>query len=177
MPVHPVNGLADRSSRDARGSRSIWGTPYRFGALAALSWRCCWPSSRCRARFRRALRDDRESGRGAEERDRIREGRIYGFIKGFELWAANPLSGVGPGAWRPAMRQLIESHNLIGHRGRNGWARRGGVRLLLALLGEFAGDSDCATTPEWQAICCSPLLPPAIGVSVFLLLLLGMGGH
>ena len=42
------------------------------------------------------------------------EGRIQGFKMGMELWAANPIAGVGPGAWRPATKQPIESHNLYG---------------------------------------------------------------
>jgi O-antigen ligase len=42
------------------------------------------------------------------------EGRIEGFYTGFRLWADNPLTGCGPGAWLPATRSTIESHNLYG---------------------------------------------------------------
>src|SRR5438270_797743 len=42
------------------------------------------------------------------------EGRLVGLQKGFELFADNPLTGVGPGAWRPATGLAIESHNLYG---------------------------------------------------------------
>jgi O-antigen ligase len=107
------------------------------------------------------------------------EGRIYGFIKGFELWAANPLSGVGPGAWRPATRQPIESHNLIGQlvgeMGGLGVAAFGSL-LVCFWVNLRAMKRLRRDYPEWNGDLLFTL-PPAIGVSVFLLLLLGMGGH
>jgi O-antigen ligase len=51
---------------------------------------------------------------GPENAKESGEGRIEGFLKGFDLWGANPLTGVGPGAWRPATRSKVESHNLYG---------------------------------------------------------------
>src|SRR5207237_547001 len=51
---------------------------------------------------------------GSEIERQSGEGRIQGFFTGLELWAANPLTGVGPGAWRPATGSVIESHNLFG---------------------------------------------------------------
>jgi hypothetical protein len=42
------------------------------------------------------------------------EGRLEGFTLGVELWERNPLSGCGPGAWRPATKSLVEAHNLYG---------------------------------------------------------------
>jgi len=42
------------------------------------------------------------------------EGRLEGLTKGFELWMANPATGCGPGAWRPAANSKLESHNLYG---------------------------------------------------------------
>ena len=42
------------------------------------------------------------------------EGRLEGLIRGGELFMANPLSGCGPGAWRPATGSDIESHSLYG---------------------------------------------------------------
>ncbi len=42
------------------------------------------------------------------------EGRLEGFILGTELFQQSPLTGVGPGAWRPATHREIESHNLYG---------------------------------------------------------------
>jgi O-antigen ligase len=40
------------------------------------------------------------------------EGRIEGFYMGMDLYANNPLTGVGPGAWKPATGSGLESHNL-----------------------------------------------------------------
>jgi len=42
------------------------------------------------------------------------QGRIDGFFTGMELLGQYPISGIGPGAWRPATRSIIESHNLYG---------------------------------------------------------------
>ncbi|VTS05631.1 O-antigen ligase family protein [Tuwongella immobilis] len=42
------------------------------------------------------------------------QGRIDGFFTGMELLAESPLVGIGPGAWRPRTRSIIESHNLYG---------------------------------------------------------------
>jgi O-Antigen ligase len=42
------------------------------------------------------------------------QGRIQGIFMGLEQWAASPLSGCGPGAWKPATHSPIESHNLYG---------------------------------------------------------------
>ena len=62
-----------------------------------------------------AVRDDhqpRASGRRTH-RCPARAG-LRGLELGFKLWERNPLTGVGPGAWRPATRSKIESHNLYG---------------------------------------------------------------
>jgi O-antigen ligase len=42
------------------------------------------------------------------------QGRIEGLQIGFELLGQYPVSGIGPGAWKPATNRLIESHNLYG---------------------------------------------------------------
>jgi hypothetical protein len=42
------------------------------------------------------------------------EGRLEGFWLGVELWEGNPLTGCGPGAWKPATKKDLESHNLYG---------------------------------------------------------------
>jgi O-antigen ligase len=42
------------------------------------------------------------------------EGRFQGLWLGLELWGQNPLTGCGPGAWRPATGKKLESHNLYG---------------------------------------------------------------
>jgi O-antigen ligase len=42
------------------------------------------------------------------------EGRVQGLLNGWRLWSENPVTGCGPGAWRPATHSPIESHNLYG---------------------------------------------------------------
>jgi hypothetical protein len=56
--------------------------------------------------------------------------RIEGLLIGFELWGRNPVTGVGPGAWKPATRRGVESHNLYGQ-----IAGELGTLGLLAFLG------------------------------------------
>ncbi|MCU0703785.1 MAG: O-antigen ligase family protein [Fimbriiglobus sp.] len=107
------------------------------------------------------------------------EGRWHGFVMGMELWAANPLAGVGPGAWRQATGQEIESHNLMGQlAGELGTA---GVVTFLGILGCFA----------WNYFGCRKVLkehppgerdltayvPGAVAMAVFLLLFMGLFGH
>ena len=42
------------------------------------------------------------------------QGRIEGLILGLELWARYPITGCGPGAFRPATGSAMEPHNLYG---------------------------------------------------------------
>jgi O-antigen ligase len=42
------------------------------------------------------------------------EGRVEGFFTGIKLIGEYPISGCGPGAWRPASGSKIEAHNLYG---------------------------------------------------------------
>jgi hypothetical protein len=107
------------------------------------------------------------------------EGRIEGLTKGFELWAANPLTGVGPGAWRPATRSPIESHNLygqlVGETGLLGaltfgavvWCFRGNLRRVAAVRRAY---------PEWGTDAVFQIAGAVCG-GVLLLLLMGFFGH
>ncbi|HKA08496.1 MAG TPA: O-antigen ligase family protein, partial [Gemmataceae bacterium] len=64
------------------------------------------------------------------------EGRLEGFFKGMELFAANTATGIGPGSWRPATGSKLESHNLYGQLcGEMGLA---GVVTFIAILVCFA---------------------------------------
>jgi O-antigen ligase len=107
------------------------------------------------------------------------EGRIHGLMMGFDLWAANPLTGVGPGAWKPATGAEIESHSLYGQLlGELGAA---GAVTFAAILGCFVWNVRRAgkvrkAHPEWanDLVC---RLPAAVGLSVFLLLFMGFFGH
>ncbi len=114
---------------------------------------------------------------GPESARESGEGRIEGFFKGLELWGSSPLTGVGPGAWRPATKSKIESHNLYGQLvGETGLV---GLAAFLVLVGAFvanlrrirrhrAPDSDRDFLHQLAA---------AIGTSLLLLLLMGCFGH
>jgi hypothetical protein len=107
------------------------------------------------------------------------EGRVDGFFKGFELLAANPATGIGPGSWRPATKSKLESHNLIGQLcGEMGFA---GILTFSFILYCFAANllwmrrryrkEKPANRPfEYH-------VAMAVGMSVFLLLFLGTFGH
>ena len=108
------------------------------------------------------------------------EGRIQGFFMGMDLWAANPLTGIGPGAWRPATGSPAESHSLYGQlAGELGTA---GVLAFAGVLGAFALNLRAVgAARRWlPAEDRNDLvfgLARAVGVSVFLLLFLGAMGH
>jgi O-antigen ligase len=107
------------------------------------------------------------------------EGRIHGLMMGLDLWSNNPITGVGPGAWKPATGQELESHSLYGQLlGEMGTV---GVVAFLAILGCFAWNARRVRTvrnayPEWRNDLVSQL-PAAVAVTVFLLLFMGLFGH
>jgi hypothetical protein len=157
----------------------IWGTRYRFQALAAFVLAAplafmALPDS-LQNRFETIINPEV----GPKNAQESGEGRIDGFFTGFRLWAANPLNGVGPGAWRPATGSIIESHNLIGQLvgelGGLGVMSFGSL-LVCYWMNLRAMKRLRKQYPEWQNDLVFTL-PPAIGVSVFLLIFLGMGGH
>lgn len=107
------------------------------------------------------------------------QGRIKGLFTGLELWQANPLTGVGPGAWRPATRSKLESHNLYGQLvGELGTV---GLIAFVAILACYWRNLRRmkrirTAIPEWRTDL--PFqLATAIGTSVFLLLFMGNFGH
>ena len=107
------------------------------------------------------------------------EGRVQGFYIGLELWGDNPISGIGPGAWRPATKSQIESHNLIGQLvGELGTL---GLLGFLAVLGSFYANWRAVAAvrkayPEWQNE--FPVqVASAVGTAVLLLLFMGCFGH
>jgi len=107
------------------------------------------------------------------------EGRLEGFYKGMDLFAANPATGIGPGSWRPATRSKLESHNLYGQVcGEMGLT---GVLTFTVILTCFAANllwmrrarkSDPAGPEAFEHQVAS-----AVAVSVFLLLFMGNFGH
>lgn len=107
------------------------------------------------------------------------DGRIDGFLKGMELIAAYPATGVGPGSWRPATGSKLESHNLIGQLcGEMGML---GVITFVAILGCFAVNlrwmrraarRDPAGPLEFEH-----RVSGAVAMAIFLLLVMGLFGH
>jgi O-antigen ligase len=107
------------------------------------------------------------------------EGRLVGLTTGLELFSRNPAFGIGPGAWRPATGNAIESHNLFGQ--------------LLGELGLMGGLTFAAILvcfwinlrgiraayrrhPEWDRDFLYHV-SGAIALAVFLLLFEGNFGH
>lgn len=157
----------------------IWGTRYRFAAISAFAIGApltfvALPES-LQTRFETMVNPEA----GPKNAQESGEGRIQGFFTGMELWAANPLTGVGPGAWRPATRSKIESHNLYGQLvGETG--TMGGVAFAAVLACFWVNLRAVRRVrrayPEWHNDLVFTL-PSAIGVAVFLLLFMGNFGH
>jgi O-antigen ligase len=157
----------------------IWGTRYRYRALAGFAVAAplafvALPDS-LQTRFETIVNPDVGPANAKESG----EGRIQGLTTGFQLWANNPLSGIGPGAWRPATRSKIESHNLYGQLvGETGTL---GLLAFLAILYCFWTNLRAIRrvrreVPAWQNDLVFTL-PSAVGVAVFLLLFMGNFGH
>jgi len=107
------------------------------------------------------------------------EGRMEGLSKGMELIAAYPLTGIGPGSWRPATKSKLESHNLYGQLcGEMGLL---GVLAFGTILWCFATNllwmrRSRSTDPSGPDTF-EHLIAGAVAMSVFLLLFMGNFGH
>jgi O-antigen ligase len=157
----------------------IWGTKYRFKALAAFAVAAplafiALPDE-LQMRFETIINPEV----GPKNAQESGQGRLNGLLMGMELFAANPLTGIGPGAWRPATGQAIESHNLYGQLlGETG--ALGGLAFL-AILACFVRNlrlvrrARAEFTEQRNDLVFT--LPSAIGVAVFLLLFMGNFGH
>jgi hypothetical protein len=157
----------------------IWRTRYRFPALAAFALAAplaffALPDS-LQTRFETIINPDVGPANAKESG----EGRLQGLLTGLELWQANPLAGVGPGAWRPATGTKIESHNLYGQLlGELGTL---GALAFLAVLLTFGRNWLTIQrirdqVPQWRNDLVFTL-PSAVGVGVLLLLFMGNFGH
>jgi O-antigen ligase len=116
---------------------------------------------------------------GPENAKQSGEGRIEGLFKGLDLWMANPLTGVGPGAWRPATRSRIESHNLYGQiAGETGTL---GLVAFVFLIACFWRNSrrvrQLARRNDIDPNSFLVQVSSAVATSVFLLLFMGNFGH
>jgi hypothetical protein len=107
------------------------------------------------------------------------EGRLVGLQTGLELLANNPMTGVGPGAWRPATGLALESHNLcgqlLGEMGALGAVTFGAV-LICFLVNLRAVRGAYRRHPEWERDLAYHVAG-AVGLAVFLLLFEGNFGH
>jgi O-antigen ligase len=157
----------------------IWNTPYRVKALAGFAVAAplafvALPAS-LQTRFETIINPEVGPANAQESG----EGRIKGLTTGLQLWASNPLSGIGPGAWRPATHSKIESHNLYGQLlGETGTL---GLLAFLAIL--YCSWKNLRAVrrvrrdaPEWEDDLVFTL-PRAVGVALFLLLFMGNFGH
>jgi O-Antigen ligase len=107
------------------------------------------------------------------------EGRIQGLLTGLELWSSHPLTGVGPGAWRPATKSGIESHNLYGQLvGELGTLGLIGFALVLVgfAVNAFRMKQIQREHPEWSLDLLFQVRS-AVVVGVVLLLFMGNFGH
>jgi O-antigen ligase len=105
--------------------------------------------------------------------------RLEGLMKGVELWQKNPLTGCGPGAFRPATGSLLESHNLYGQvLGETG--SLGAITFVL-VLAAFAVNLRriwlaYRRHPEWERD--FPYqLANALALALFMMLFEGNFGH
>ena len=116
---------------------------------------------------------------GPENAKTSGEGRLLGLVNGAELLLANPLAGVGPGAWKPATGSEIESHRLYGQlMGELGGL---GVVSFLGILAGFAWNAWKTralkkANPELHTDLIGRV-PGAVLFAVFLLLFMGLFGH
>jgi len=97
------------------GMATIWLSGRRklpliaFGLFAAVAGFAMLPDE-LQTRFTTII----DPSVGPENARESGQGRIEGLFIGLDLWSRYPISGVGPGAWQPASRRTIESHNLYG---------------------------------------------------------------
>jgi O-antigen ligase len=107
------------------------------------------------------------------------EGRLIGLETGIELFGKYPLTGIGPGVWRPATGSPIESHNLygqvLGEMGALGGLTFAAIVIGL-LLNVRAVRKAYRRHPEWGRDFLYHVADAA-GLVVFLLLFEGNFGH
>jgi O-antigen ligase len=106
------------------------------------------------------------------------EGRLQGFYTGMNVYSKYPLTGVGPGSWKPGARQKHESHCLYGQ-----VAGEMGTIGIVAFVGVVGGvifnayrtRKLCAARPEPNDFLYH--LVGGIVLAFVLMLLEGVGSH
>jgi O-antigen ligase len=155
--------------------RSRWRWPLMIaGVLAAPALFAALPSE-LQNRFETIIHPEVGPANAIESS----EGRLIGLTTGLELFAANPWSGIGPGAWRPATGNTIESHNLYGQLlGEMGLL--GGLTFAAVLVCFWVNLRRIRAAyrrhPEWDRDFLYHVAG-AVGLALFLLLFEGNFGH
>jgi O-antigen ligase len=117
-----------------------------------------------------------DSSRGPANAQESAAGRIGGFFEGFHLWDANPIVGIGPGAFLYATGIGFNSHNLYAQV----VSEMGAVGTIA-----FCGLLACFFLNWMETRRLYRNQPPdflyhvsrAVTLNVFLLLLMGWAGH
>jgi O-antigen ligase len=157
------------------GWHSRWRVRFGVAALALSPLLWLLVPGELQDRFATIIDPDR----GPSNAQTSADGRIEGLRIGLELWLANPVTGCGPGAWRPASGSTIESHSLygqlLGETGALGVLGFGGV--LLCLLWNIRRINAARRDhPEWADD--FPLrLGQALGFGFLMMLIGGLFGH
>jgi O-antigen ligase len=116
---------------------------------------------------------------GPENAKQSGEGRLEGLQTGFILWGRYPLTGIGPGVWRPATGSPIESHNLygqlVGEMGTIGLVAF--VGILLCFWSNLRWMKRYRQRHPERANEFAFCLCDSIAISLFMLLLMGNFGH
>ena len=154
-------------------SRWWWGLSLLSAGVAPLLW-AALPLS-LQTRFETIVNPDVGPANAKESA----QGRLEGLEIGLDLWAQNPVTGCGPGAWRPATGRAIESHNLYGQLlGETG--SLGAVAFAAILLGFWINLRQVRRAyrdhPEWGRDFLFQV-SGAIGLALVLLLFEGNFGH
>jgi O-antigen ligase len=119
-----------------------------------------------------------DSNVGPENARQSAEGRLAGFLRGVEIWQRSPLFGHGPGSFALADNYGAQAHNLYGQvLGEMGVVGAAGLLALLACFALNAREARRLHAKLGGPRTFSALLVQAVGVSVFMLLLLGLAGH
>ncbi len=155
--------------------RSPWRTRLIVPAIAAAPLLFMALPERLQTRLETIVNSD-VGPKNAKESGEV---RYVGFMTGIRLLEENPLSGVGPGAWRPASGLKLESHNMYGQlMGELGLLGVASFSLvLITLVGDLRRIRYLYRDFPGKQHDFSYQLSQAIGIALFLLLFNGLYGH